>query len=87
MFCVVLACLALQMRDGNDPAIGAGEQAAEPSRPVVIRRVIVRRIVEDPAVPAAGALRAPASGAAPAPAPASDPAPAPASDPAVTQAS
>jgi hypothetical protein len=87
VFCVVLAFLALQMRDGNDPAIGAGEQAAEPSRPVVIRRVIVRRIVEDPAAPAGAARSAPASGPAPASAPAPDLAPAPAPDPVVTQAS
>jgi hypothetical protein len=72
VLCVVLAFLALQMRDGNDPAIGAGEQAADTARPVVIRRVIVRRIVEDGA--ATGRARSvPASGPAPAPEPAPDP--------------
>ena len=89
-FCVVLTFLALQVRAGQDPAIGAGA-AAEP-RPVVVRRVIVRRLVE----PAAPAARAPAASApepaasAPAPEPAAPaPAPAPAPEPApvTTQAS
>ena len=83
LFCVALIFLALQMRAGDDPAIGAGPTADERPRPVIVRRVIVRRIVEeapgarDPAPGAAGAAPA-----APAPAPA---APVPA--PVTTQAS
>jgi hypothetical protein len=94
LFCVVLVFLALQMRAGDDPAIGtaSAEPAAQP-RPVIVRRVIVRRIVEEPAGPQDAAPRgsltpaaaAPAAEAAPA-APAA-PAPAPAPAPATTQAS
>jgi hypothetical protein len=73
LFCAVLIFLALQVRAGRDPAIGAAEPAP---RPVIVRRVIVRRVVEaDRPVP-----RAPA--AAPAP-----PAPAPAPAPVVSRGS
>jgi hypothetical protein len=66
LFCVVLIYLALQIRAGADPAIGAGHQAAaQPAREVIVRRVILRRIVELPA--AAGASPAGASGAVAAP--------------------
>jgi hypothetical protein len=73
LFCAVLIFLALQVRAGRDPAIGAAQ--AEP-RPVIVRRIIVRRVVEDDApaaatsAPAAPATAAPAAPAAPAPAPA-----------------
>ncbi len=84
-FCVVLTFLALQMRAGQDPAIGAGARPAEP-RPVVVRRVIVRRLVEPAAPAGAGARRlgararrlgagARARRTGPAPAPAPAPAP------------
>ena len=100
LFCVALVFLALQMRAGDDPAIGAGAASAPPPRPVIVRRVIVRRIVEEPAgapdtapsgsqapVQGAPAAAAPAAQAAPA-APASPaPAPAPAPAPVTTQAS
>jgi hypothetical protein len=78
-FFVLLAFLAVQVRAGGDPALGAPKQAAvataEPRR-VIIHRVIVRRvIVTDPAptpAPVAAApapvVRAPAP-VAPAPAP------------------
>ncbi len=47
LFCLVLIYLALQLRAGADPAIGAGHQAAaKPARQVIVRRVILRRIVE-----------------------------------------
>jgi len=102
VFCVALIFLALQLRAGEDPAIGAGPEAAAVSsqpRPVIVRRVIVRRIVEDaPGEPAAP--RATGGAAAPAPAPAASapapaasapapaaPAPAPAPAPVTTQAS
>ena len=97
VFCVALIFLALQMRAGDDPAIGAGPKAAavqSAPRPVIVRRVIVRRIVEDPpgapAAQAAAAAPGPepaASAPAPAaPAPAAA-APAPAPAPVTTQAS
>ena len=65
LFCLILIYLALQLRAGNDPAIGAGTQTptAQGPRKVLVRRVIVRRIV--------------AGDAPPAPAPAAPPAPAP----------
>jgi hypothetical protein len=95
VFLVTLAFLALEVRAGNDPAIGAGQpQAAAPApQPMVVRRIVERRIVRrHRATPASGegaaaggsapAVRAgaptPAAGA-PAPAPAAPrPAPAPA---------
>jgi hypothetical protein len=49
LFCVVLICLALQIRAGQDPAIGAMKPPAEADRPVVVRRIVVRRIVEQAA--------------------------------------
>jgi hypothetical protein len=71
VFCVVLTYLALQVRAGNDPAIGAGPQAsAAPARQVVVRRVVVERVDDDDpgSVAGSGATLAPA-----APAPASPP--------------
>lgn len=88
LFCVVLIYLALQIRAGKDPAIGAGHQsaAAPPARQVIVRRIIVRRIVEegggDSASGAGSSNVAAPSAAQPA---ASAPAPAPA--PVVTRAS
>jgi len=68
LFCVALVFLALQMRAGADPAIGAGSKAeAANARPVIVRRVIVRRIVEE--APGGPAPTAPAPRAAPAPEP------------------
>jgi hypothetical protein len=88
VFCVALIFLALQMRAGDDPAIGAGAEAKAPPRPVIVRRVIVRRIVEEPVGAPAGAPAAPRVSQAPAQAapaaPAAPPAP-PA--PVTTQAS
>jgi pyruvate dehydrogenase E2 component (dihydrolipoamide acetyltransferase) len=88
LFCVVLIYLALQVGAGNDPAIGAGEQAAPAPRPVIVRRVVIQRIVEEDASSTGGsssgsvvAANAPAAAdpvpAAAAPAPAA-PAPRPA---------
>ena len=98
LFALLLTFLALQMRAGADPALGAGTPvAATPPapRPVLIRKVIVRRVVEEapePAAAPAGAAGSAAAAAAPAPAPAapaavSAPAPAPASAPVTTGAS
>jgi len=81
LFCIVLLALALQVRAGADPAIGAGQQAAaKPPRPVIVRRVILKRIVE--IVPASGSV-APAGGDA-APAPAAGGVAAPAATPAAS---
>jgi hypothetical protein len=99
LFCLVLIYLALQVRAGNDPAIGAGSQTAAASQPrqVIVRRVIIRRIVEEDAPasarPAGGsgpapAASAPATAAPPAPAAApAAPAPAPAPAPVVSRGS
>jgi hypothetical protein len=56
LFCVVLIYLALQIRAGNDPAIGAGHQKAAPQAPrqVLVRRVIITRVIEEDPAPAAG---------------------------------
>ena len=81
LFCLVLVYLALQVRAGLDPAIGAGHQAqAQVPRQVVVRRVIVRRVIVDPPKarrPAPAAVSAPARGWRPRPAPAPAAAPAP----------
>ncbi len=96
IFCVALIFLALQMRAGDDPAIGAGADgvAQASPRPVIVRRVIVRRIVEEApsapagAAPSAAAPAATAPAAPTAPAPAAPAAPAPAAPaPVTTQAS
>jgi hypothetical protein len=70
LFFVALILLALQVRAGRDPAIGAAPAAAQP-RQVIVRRVIVRRIVEvdDPAAPAAPSSQPVTTSSAPAPAP------------------
>jgi hypothetical protein len=74
LFCIVLIYLALQVRAGEDPAIGAEKPAAS-AQPVVVRRIVVRRIVEEPAgsvtsSTGSAAASAPIAPAAPAPAPA-----------------
>jgi hypothetical protein len=81
VFCVLLIYLALQMRAGSDPAIGAGEQsaAAEAPRRVLVRRIIVTRVVEEDDAPAAdGPTPAARTQAASAPSAAQPPAAAPA---------
>lgn len=77
LFCVLLIWLALQVRAGADPAIGAGTQApVQQPRQIVVRRIVERRIVEEPA-PAAGGAGGPAIAAgAGGPAPAAGPTPA-----------
>ena len=81
-FCVLLTFLALQLRAGGDPAIGAGEPVARPE--TVVRRVVVRRVV-DRAPDRAGSPPSPAPASAPVAAPVPAPAPAPA--PVTTRAS
>lgn len=90
LFCVVLIYLALQVRAGRDPAIGGGQptETAKVPRDILVRRVIITRVVEEPATaaPAGAAQVGPAAAAAPAApaavsapaAPAPPPAPAPA---------
>jgi hypothetical protein len=84
LFCLVLIYLALQVRAGADPAIGAGHQAAaKPARQVIVRRVILRRIVElDPALAAGGGAASGAGGPGAAPAVGGGSAPTPAAAPA-----
>jgi len=65
LFCVVLIYLSLQIRAGQDPAIGPVKPGAEGSGQVLIRRIVVRRIVEEPAaVGSAGGQPAPATSGA-----------------------
>lgn len=77
LFCVVLIYLALQIRAGQDPAIGPVKPGADTPGQVVVRRIVVRRIVEDPAAVASGGGQPAPSSAAVAPV-AVAPAPAPA---------
>ena len=90
VFCLLLIYLALQIRAGNDPSIGAGKQTtADAPRQVIVRRIIVRRVIEEDApagastgasgasAPAPAAAQPTASSPAPS-APAAAPAPAPA---------
>lgn len=88
VFCLLLIYLALQIRAGNDPSIGAGKQTATAAAPrqVIVRRIIERRVIEEDAPAGASSNGSGAAGAAPAdsqptassPAPAAAPAPAPA---------
>lgn len=91
-FAVIFEFLAFQLRAGNDPALGAGPAAAAaPTRPVVNRRIVQRRIVHLPArqtaIPAAptvgGSSATTTPSSPPATAPASVPVPAPAPAPAL----
>jgi hypothetical protein len=86
-FFIAVTLLAWQLGKGNDPALGATGGA---ERPALVRRIILTRIVRDPAPsssravvgsePAIAGTAAPAGAApAPAPAPAAAPAPAPVS--------
>jgi hypothetical protein len=83
LFLVVLIYLALQLRAGRDPAIGTSKSAANAPRQVIVRRIIVRRVIEydAPRAPRAAAPAQPAAtpspAAAPAPVPAKAPPPAP----------
>jgi hypothetical protein len=83
LFLVVLVHLALQVRAGRDPAIGASKSAANVPRQVIVRRILVRRVIKDdaPRAPRAAAPAQPAAtpspAAAPAPVPAKAPPPAP----------
>ena len=96
LFCLMLIYLALQVRAGSDPAIGAEKPAetAEVPRDVLVRRVIITRVIEEPpvaapstqAAPVTAAVSAAAPAAVSAPAPAA-PAPAPAPAPVVSSGS
>jgi hypothetical protein len=68
VFCVLVIYLALQIRAGGDPAIGAGEQpaAAEAPRRVTVRRIIITRVVEEDDAPAADGATPAAASAPPA---------------------
>ena len=72
-FLAALAFLAGQVRDGRDAALGPAEPVAARQQPreIVVRRIIRRVVITDPAPRAA----APSGGAAPAPAAPSAPAP------------
>ena len=69
-FIAVFAGLALQLRAGHDPALGAAKSAAEPQRRVLVKRVIQRRVVVHPAPADDGGDDAPAPVALPAGTPA-----------------
>jgi hypothetical protein len=97
-FLGLFAALAVQLRLGHDPALGAGRAAPPASpRPVLIRRVIERRVIvrvipaasSDPAQPTAGGSASARRAVVSAPVvtgSASPPAPAPAPAPAPTPA-
>jgi hypothetical protein len=99
VFCLLLIYLALQIRAGNDPSIGAGKQAATAAAPrqVIVRRIIERRVIEEDAPAGAssngsGAAAAASADSQPtassaAPAAAAAPAPGPAPAPVVSAAS
>ena len=77
-FLVLFAALAIQLRNGRDPALGAAEGGSQKPKQVLVRRVILRRVVVDEprqtTAPGATAA-APVPTAAPVPAPAPAPAP------------
>jgi hypothetical protein len=89
-FLAVFGGLATQLRQGHDPAVGAG-QAAAPAvvapRRVLLRRIIERRVIvrvvpahstaATPASPSAPVAGPPVVTSSPAPAAATAPAPAP----------
>src|SRR6476661_8778179 len=81
-FVVVLGFLALQLRDGHDPALGAANAPVPKTRRVLVRR-IVRRVVVVHVISAPTAAAAPSapvvSTATPAAAPVPSPSPAPVS--------
>ena len=62
-FLTVLAALAIQLREGRDPSLGA---AAGSSAPVAPRRVLIRRVIRRTIVvhviPAPSSAPAPAAG-------------------------
>jgi hypothetical protein len=88
-FLAVFAGLALQVRGGSDPVLGAGrgESAAVAPRRVLLRRVIQRRVivrvVPAPLEPASGSAPVTTTGpvASSTPPVSSAPAPAPATPP------
>jgi hypothetical protein len=52
-FLVVIAVLAIQLRNGDDPALGAGQPAAQPAKRVLVRRII-KRVVVTRVIPSPG---------------------------------
>jgi hypothetical protein len=94
LFLVVFALLAFQLRNGRDPALGAGAVAhasAPPPKRVLVRKLIVTRVIvhlpaEDAPAQAARTVTVPAAPAAPS-APAPIPAPAAAPAPLTTHSS
>ncbi len=90
VFLALLGGLSWRLASGQDPALGAGEPAAvaataKVKRPVVHRKVVKVRVVEEPKPTATAPAPAAVSTPAPAPAPAPAPPPAPAQP--VTQSS
>jgi hypothetical protein len=82
-FLAALAFLAGQVRDGRDAALGPAEPvAAKQPQEVVVRRIIRRVVITEPApraaAPAAGGTAPASGGAAPAPSAPAPSAPAPA---------
>jgi hypothetical protein len=95
IFLAVLTGLALQLRSGHDPALGADTSAAPATtapRQVLVRRIVEKRVVVHvvPATSQPGSPPAPTPAPAPAPSvvvTSSPPAPAPAPAPVTTRAS
>jgi hypothetical protein len=91
LFLMLFALLAWQMRNGGDPALGAGSTSVAARPPHVLVHRVVRRvvIVHAPAAAAAAPPAAAPSATAPAAAapPPAAPAPAPPPAPVVTRAS
>lgn len=92
-FCIALAALAVQVRAGDDPALGAAKPpaaqvAAARAPEVVVRRIEQTRVVThvvpapEPSAPAAAAAPVASAPAVSAPAPAVQRAPAPVAAPA-----
>jgi hypothetical protein len=82
-FLLLFEFLAYQLRNGNDPALGGQTASALPPRPVLVRRVIKTRVVEDPSASSSGQVTVSSGGGSSSVsttsvAPAAAPAPAPA---------
>lgn len=90
LFVAVLTLMAVQLRAGRDPALGAAAVSARPVRHIVVHRVVIRRVITVIPSPEGddtsgggygGGYSGGSSGSAASSAPSSAPAPAPAPAP------